>query len=218
MTVAHVEILVEEPSAEAFLRIVVPKIAPALEFDVYPSQGKGDLLKNLPSRLRAYRHWLPDDWRILILVDSDGGDCTILKNRLEEMAARAGLTTPAGVSERGSYNLVNRIVVQELEAWYFGDWEAVCAAFPRIDGNHCRKAGFRNPDAIGNTWEAFEKVLKRFGCMGSGRLPKILTAQRIAPHVRPDNNISSSFIQFKRVLQDFQNFPNKADERYTDTR
>ncbi len=54
MIASRLEILVEEPSAEEFLKILIPKIAPYLEFQIYPSQGKDDLLRNLPSRLRAY--------------------------------------------------------------------------------------------------------------------------------------------------------------------
>jgi hypothetical protein len=90
----HVEILVEEPSAEAALRVLVPRILGSqTSFQVRVFQGRPDLLAKLPSRLRAYRHWLPGDWRIVILLDTDGRDCSQEKGRLEEMARSAGFRT-----------------------------------------------------------------------------------------------------------------------------
>jgi hypothetical protein len=60
MTVEHVELLVEEPSMEAFLRGILPRILKEVSFEVYPSQSKKELLLGLPARLRAYAKWLPD--------------------------------------------------------------------------------------------------------------------------------------------------------------
>jgi len=61
----HLELFVEEPSAEAALAILVPRIVgPEITFRIYPHQGKTDLLHKLPARLRGYRSWLPADWRI----------------------------------------------------------------------------------------------------------------------------------------------------------
>ena len=36
MSVEHVEVLVEEPSAEAALRLLLPRILGAMSFQVYP--------------------------------------------------------------------------------------------------------------------------------------------------------------------------------------
>src|SRR5205085_3392295 len=70
---SRVEFLVEEPSTEAALDHLLPKILGVdLAFRIYPHQGKRDLLKKLPSRLRGYRRWLPEDWGIVILIDADG--------------------------------------------------------------------------------------------------------------------------------------------------
>ncbi len=198
MSATRLEILVEEPSAEEFLNIIVPKIAPSLEFQVYPSQGKDDLLRNLPSRLRAYRRYLQDGWRILVLIDSDGKDCIALKKRLEKIASESGMATRSKNPEK--YRLLNRIIVQELESWYFGDWNAVCAAFPRVAKGHCAKAALRIPDAIDNTWEMFEQALQQYGYLSGSRLPKIATAKSIARHMRPECNTSASFMTFRRTL------------------
>ncbi len=51
--VTHVEILVEEPSMEGALRLIVPKISEFGSFEVYRFQRKQDLLKKLPARLKG---------------------------------------------------------------------------------------------------------------------------------------------------------------------
>ena len=56
----HLEVLVEEYSAEAALNNLLPKILPTeIEFKILSFRGKTDLLKKLPSRLKGYRSWIP---------------------------------------------------------------------------------------------------------------------------------------------------------------
>lgn len=93
MSVEHVEILVEEPSMESALRVLLPKIIGSLSFEVYPHQCKEELLQHLPERLKGYASWIPPGWRILVVVDRDDDDCAKLKARLDRMAADAGLLT-----------------------------------------------------------------------------------------------------------------------------
>ena len=94
----HLEIFVEEPSAEAALAHLIPRIlGPEVTFKLLAHQGKPDLLRKLPARLRAYRTWLPDDWRIVVLLDTDGKDCVEEKRRLEEIARDAGLVTKSNL-------------------------------------------------------------------------------------------------------------------------
>ena len=48
----HFELLVEEPSMEAFLRGLLPRLMPSdRSFEVHAFQGKSDLLGNLAGRL-----------------------------------------------------------------------------------------------------------------------------------------------------------------------
>lgn len=199
MTGTHVEVLVEEPSMEAALRLIIPKIIGRLSFDVYPFQGKDDLLKKLPERLRGYANWLPPDYRIMVIVDRDDEDCDELKQRLEQAARDAGLTTRTQTGGP-SYQIVNRLAIEELEAWYFGDWEAVRAAYPRVAAKIPNSAKYRDPDAIkGGTWEAFERVLRSIGYFDSG-LRKIEAARAIAPHMEPERNRSQSFQVLRAAL------------------
>lgn len=186
---------------EAALRALLPRLLGELSFQVYPYQGKLDLLKRLPDRLRGYAAWLPSDHRIVVVVDRDDDDCRELKQRLEQMAADAGLQTR---SQAGgpTYQVVNRLAIEELEAWYFGDWDAVRAAYPRVSRVIPNQANYRDPDAIkGGTWEAFERVLQRAEYFETG-LRKIEAARAVATHLQPESNRSRSFCVFRDVLKE----------------
>lgn len=201
--VSHLVLLVEEPSMEAFLQALLPRLTPAgVSFEIHPFQGKTDLMANVEARLRAYAQWLPEDWRLLMIVDRDDEDCVALKAHLEAISARAGLTTRSQAvrSGRRTWQLVNRIAVEELEAWYFGDWPAVQAVYPKLPDGVPKSRGLRDPDAIaGGTWEAFERVLQRHG-YAKGGMAKIETARAIGGHADPMRNRSRSFQAFHSVL------------------
>lgn len=200
MPAAHLELLVEEPSMEAFLRALLPRLLPQdRTFEVHPFQGKSDLLGKLEPRLKGYAAWLPDDWRIVVVVDRDDEDCRVLKRQLESIAWRAGLRTRTRAGN-APWQLVNRIAIEELEAWYFGDWAAVCSAYPRASSNVPRRQGFRDPDAIGGgTWEAFERVMQAYGYFNGG-LAKIEAARAIGAHVDAARSLSPSFRAFSGAL------------------
>ena len=185
---------------EAALEILLPKLLDAIDFEIRRFQCKDDLLKNLPDRLRAYRTWLPENWLLLVVVDRDDDDCLVLKQKLEDMAAQAGLLTKTASSNGQRFQVVNRIAIEELEAWFFGDWPAVLAAYPRVPATLPLKAPYRNPDAIaGGTWEALERVLKRAGYFSTG-LRKLECARALAKHMEPARNSSGSFQAFNGAI------------------
>lgn len=184
---------------EAALRLLLPKIVGPLSFDVYPYQCKDELLSRLPDRLRGYATWIPDTWRIVVVVDRDDDDCKKLKTRLEKMAADAGLVTRSKAVNK-PYIVVNRLAVEELEAWYFGDWEAVRASYPRVPATIPSQAKYRVPDAVaGGTWEAFERVLQKAGYYKIG-LAKIEAAKIISVNMEPERNSSQSFQALRDAL------------------
>jgi hypothetical protein len=191
----------EEPSAEAALKVLVPKIVPGVgcQFNTYT--GKEELVKNLPARLRGYRACLPfQAVKIVVLVDRDDDDCVLLKRKLDDIAAAAGLRTASGTSAPDA-TVLNRIVVEELEAWFFGDVPAIGKAFPRVPAGLGAQSKYRDPDAIrGGTWEALERVLQKHG-YHNGRLRKLAAAQAIAPHMDIENNRSKSFQVFRDGLR-----------------
>jgi hypothetical protein len=200
MAVSHLELLVEEPSMEAFLRALLPRLLPQNRtFEVHPFQDKNDLLGNLDARLRAYVAWLPEDWRIVVVLDRDDDDCRALKRRLESIAKRAGLRTRRA-SAAGPWQIVNRIAIEELESWYFGEWEGVRMAYPRVATTVPKRSKYRDPDAIaGGTWEAFERVLQEYGYFKGG-LEKIEAARRIGACLTAERCRSKSFQIFHNAL------------------
>lgn len=196
-SVSHLEIFVEERSAGEALRALVPKICANLDFHVYEFQGCHDLLDKLPSRFRGYASWLPDDWRLVVLIDRDRKDCLALKKKIQDMARNAKLRTRA----RGSLprQVLVRIAVEELESWFFGDTAAVRRAFPGVPANLEKQAQFRDPDAIRNAWEQLEAVLQRAGHFRGG-LQKIRCAREVAAEMDPSANRSHSFRVFRDGL------------------
>ena len=118
MTVGHLELLVEEPSMGAFLEATLPRLLPVdCTFAIHAFQSKDDLLRKLPGRLRGYRLILPDDWRLIVMMDRDNTDCREVKANLERESCQAALITRTQVA--AAWQVVNRVVIEELEAWYF---------------------------------------------------------------------------------------------------
>jgi len=202
VAVEHLEILVEEPSMEALLRVLLPKfLHRGIEFRVRVFNGKQDLLSQLPQRLSGYHEWLPDSWRIIVLVDRDQDDCHKLKKQLEDIAADARLSTKSSVPHT-EWPVVNRLAIEELEAWLFGDMDAVRAAYPRVPRTIEERARYRHPDAIrGGTGEALERVLKSVNYF-SGGLRKLEAARKIALHMNPEQNRSHSFQVFRNTIDE----------------
>ncbi len=197
MMVKHFEMLVEEPSMEAFLQELLPRLLPSdRTFAIHSFQGKRDLLSKLEARLRAYAAWLPPDWRIVVVVDRDDDDCHKLKQEMEHIAAKVGLRSRT--CSPSNWQLVNRIAIEELEAWYFGAWDAVRSVYPKLPAS--LPAKYRDPDAIaGGTWEAFERLLQKHGYFKTG-LPKIEVARSIGQHLDPSSCRSRSFQRLRDAL------------------
>ena len=168
-------------------------------FELYPYNGKQDLLNKLPARLAGYSHWLPPSYRIIVLLDCDDDDCNNLKNKMEEVAVNAELLSRTAAKGL-PWQIVNRIAIHELEAWYFGDWNAVRQAYPRVSAKISRKEAYRDPDRIaGGTWEAFERILQRVGYYEGG-LRKIEAARAIGAYANPLANRSNSFAAFRDAV------------------
>jgi len=188
----HIEFLVEEPSMEMALNILVPKIIGSQHtFVIHNFQGKKKLLKQLAKRMQAYANFLPDDWRIVVLVDRDNDDCKQLKQKL--------CTASQVIRQKKGDVILHRIAIEELEAWFLGDIPAIRIEFPKVPAKLDKQQKFRDPDAIkGGTWETLDKLLKDHGYQG---LFKTQFAQQVAPHVAIDNNRSNSFQQFRDGLR-----------------
>ncbi|WP_416310732.1 DUF4276 family protein [Pseudomonas sp. W03] len=192
--------LIEEYSMEVTLTELLPKVITDIDFEIIRFQCKDDLLKQLQGRLRAYASWIPDNWRIVVLVDRDDDNCIRLKQQLENISAQAGLVSKTAAAPNAPFKIVNRIAIEELEAWFFGDWQAVKAAYPKVSVDIPKRAGFRDPDAIkGGTWEAMERVLKGVGYFKTG-LRKAEFAREVSAKMDPQLNTSKSFQVFLEAL------------------
>ncbi|MGH3833122.1 MAG: DUF4276 family protein [Pseudonocardiaceae bacterium] len=194
----NLEILVEERSAERALGVLLPRIVPGVDFEMRVFRGKIDLLRKLPDRFKGYAAWITRaDTYLVVLVDRDDDDCLTLKSELEQMATAAGLPTVTAAPASHRAYVLNRIAVEELEAWFFGDVSALCAAYPRVPVSLGQQAKYRDPDAVlGGTWEALEHVLQAGGYHRGG-LAKVAAATEIAQHMNVDANHSRSFQVFR---------------------
>lgn len=202
----HLEFLVEEASLESALIQLLPKILPStVTYKIHAFRGKNDLIGKLPNRLKGYQAWLPPDWKIVILIDEDREDCLKLKKQLEDIAILAGLITKSSCQKNKSFQVLNRIVVEELEAWFFGDVEAIRQAYPKVSANLATQQQYRYPDAIkGGTWEALERVLRNAG-YHQGGLEKYKASSEFSQYMNPESNRSKSFQVFDRGLLEIIN-------------
>lgn len=198
----HLEILVEEPSTSVVLNELLPKlIASRGTFCVRNLGSKPQLLRDLPARLRGYARQIRRnvDLRVLVLVDEDRDHrgCRALKTELEDIAHTAGLATKARPKPDGTFEVVTRLAVEELEAWLLGDVEAIRAEYGRIPAGLANRQGFRDPDAVsGGTCERLHRLLQQHG-YHAHYFPKVEFARKVAPHLEPARNRSRSFAVFR---------------------
>lgn len=195
----YIEFLLEESSAEAALRNLLPEIlGQQVSYRFHAFQGKTDLLNKLPSRLEGYCAWMPNDYYIVVLIDADREDCHALKAELERIAREAGLNTKSAVLPGMRFQVLNRVAVEEMEAWFFGDADALRVAYPRISPSLEYRKNYRDPDAIpGGTWEALERLLQYHHYPVPG---KISIAEEVSQHMEPHRNRSHSFQVFLKGL------------------
>ncbi|HEY3270742.1 MAG TPA: DUF4276 family protein [Geothrix sp.] len=203
----HVEFLLEEPSAEEALRLLLPRLLPSTTtYDLRNLQGKTNLLKQLRARLQGFANMKLPDLRVVVLVDRDDSNCEDLKRQLEEAALAVGLPTKSS-ARGGTFVVLNRIAIEELEAWFFGDVEAIVAAYPKVPPTLGTQAKYRDPDDIaGGTAEALERVLQSKGYHPGG-LAKLKAARDIAQHMDPARNRSRSFQAFITGLAALNPYP-----------
>ena len=176
--------MLEEESAKHLLKELLPRILSGFEQRVtcrlIPHQGKGDLQKSIPIKLKA---WLAPNTFFIILHDQDSHDCKELKQKLQQLCA-----------QRAKHEPLIRIICQELVAWYFGDLDAVEKAFPSFRANKYKnKRKFRNPDAINKPSNELKWIVRGFS--------KNIAAREIPRHMDIDSNASTSFNHLISGLQ-----------------
>ncbi|MBU7597164.1 DUF4276 family protein [Streptomyces sp. P38-E01] len=203
----ELEVLVEEESAEEALKPLLSNLLQGtrIRVGIRKFQGKPDLLKKLPQRLEGYAlsRQRGSDVRVVVLLDQDNDNCAELKLRLDRIARNAGMVPRADAPE-GAFQVLNRIAVRELECWYFGDWDAVRKAFPKVPGEVPKKYR-QNPDlAAGKASDAFGKVL---GTSGVRVASKPQWGKRAGPHLSVSQSRSPSFLTFVRGVKEIVGAP-----------
>jgi hypothetical protein len=150
--------------------------------------------------LRGYTHGLPPDWRIVVLVDKDADDCHDLKTELENAASQAGLQTRTAARGARLYQVLSRLVIEELESWFFGDADALLGAYPRLPQTLRTSPRYRRPDDLSGPREILEHALKHARYYRTG-VPRIEMARLISEHMDPARNRSRSFRVFADGLE-----------------
>lgn len=162
---SRIVFLLEEYSMKVLLDGLLPRLYPGLPFLCVPHEGKQDLEKSIPRKLRR---WHEPGVRFVVVRDNDGGDCQGVKGALAE-AAREG----------GRSDTLIRIACQELEAWYFGAPDVLAAAFRvRRRGTIDQNARYRDPDAIVQPAKALAEMVSDFQKVsGARRMGQVLTRE-----------------------------------------
>lgn len=183
-----VEILVEEPSMERFLKGLLPGILPdGYRVDencfIRTHEGKQDLQKEIPRKVKAYKKSKPSR-KIIVIHDQDSNDCRELKNKLIKLIATAA-----------DIPFLVRIACKELEAFYLGDMQAIEKVYPKFKAKrHANKAKFRNPDKC-NAFDEIRKIVPEF--------QKNRASNEIVKHIDIEGNKSPSFRSLVTGIQRF---------------
>lgn len=209
----HIEILVEDSSGEKLLESLLPKIfgtqGDPHSWRVHAYKGIGRIPKNLnaggdpdkrilldqlPRLLRGYGN-TPGIDAVVVVLDSDRRNCV---DFLVELQALAASCNPAP-------NTLFRIAIEEMEAWYFGDRQALAAAYPKAKVDVLNRY---EQDSVCGTWELLadavypggSAAIKKAGWPLPGQV-KHEWAEKIGPLLAPDRNVSLSFGKLRDGLR-----------------
>lgn len=209
----HIEILVEDASGAKLLKAVLPKllgeqgVSHSWRVHSYKGIGRipsnlhagGDpakriLLDQLPKLLRGYGK-TPGIDAVVVVLDSDRRTCVDFLSELKTLLAGCD---PAP-------NTMFRLAIEEVEAWYLGDRQALQAAYPRAKADVLNRYA---QDSICDTWELLadavhnggSAAIKKTGWPLPGQI-KCEWAEKIGPLMEPDRNTSPSFGKFRDGLR-----------------
>lgn len=173
--------LLEERSMKEVLDIILPRLLPeGTDFITIPHNGKSDLEQSIPRKLKA---WRQPNTKFVIVRDQDSADCIKVKKHLKDIVEPYGR------------EVLIRIACKELEAWYFGDLNAVSKAYGYSLESLANKRQYRDPDKIENPKAELKRLLPLH--------QQLEGARNIAIHMDICNNTSSSFNQFVLGVRKF---------------
>ncbi len=202
----HLEVLVEDQSGKALLEVLLPKLlgeqGSPHTWRLHPYKGIGKLPPKMSAAGDPAKRILLDQLQrllngfgktpgidaVLVVLDSDRRDSKAFLKELHQLLEKC--TTPPALTHF-------RLAIEEMEAWYLGDREALLAAYP-----HAKKDVLKRyqQDSICGTWELLadavypggSKALKDAGWPLPGQI-KYQWAEEIGPLLEPERNQSPSF-------------------------
>ena len=181
----HIVFFLEEESAKAFLDNFLPRAFPDITFQCIPFEGKQDLEKNIPIKLKGYR---TPNTKFIILRDEDSGNCIEVKRKLRDLCNASSRT-----------DVLIRIACKELESWYFGDLKSVEMALNiKSLAQYSNNKLYREPDNIINPKTELKKITKK-------KYNQVSSSREIGKHIDFEKNKSKSFQVFidgiKKIIE-----------------
>lgn len=209
----HFEFLIEDQSSEKAMDILAPMIlGHGTTYRTHSYKGIGHipkgikpgtdatkrmLLNRLPKLLRGYGR-APNSGVIVVICDLDTKDKAVFLAELNDVL---------DTCDKKPQTLFC-LAIEEFEAWYLGDIEAVLRAYPTAKKTVL--SGYVN-DAICGTWELLADAIYkggRNGLLKKGRQEigrqKSIWAEAISPHMDVGNNRSPSFQTMCTQLQNIK--------------
>lgn len=209
----HIEVLVEDSSGAKLINALMPHvIGPEGEphtWRIHPYKGIGRIPKGLATKADPAKRALLDQLprllsgygktpgidAVVVVLDNDNRDC---KKFLAELKAILRRCNPAPTT-------LFRLAIEEMEAWFLGDRDALLAAYPRAKKD---VLGRYVQDSICGTWELLadaiypggQGAVHKVGWPLPGHI-KHEWAEKIAPHMNVETNVSHSFGKFRDGLR-----------------
>jgi Domain of unknown function (DUF4276) len=209
----HIEVVVEDSSGEKLLNFLLPRLFGPYDtphtwrLHAYKGIGripkglkttddpaKRILLDRLPRLLIGYGN-TPGIDAVVVVLDSDKRDCKAFLSELKALLDRC----------KPTQKTLFRLAVEEMEAWFFGDRQALIAAYPRAKKD---VLGRYIQDSVCGTWELLadaihpggSAAIRKAGWPLPGQL-KHEWVEQIGPQMNIENNQSPSFCKFRDGLR-----------------
>ena len=209
----HIEVLVEDSSGAKLIETLLPTLIGAYEephtWRIHPYKGIGRLRKGLTAKSDPSKRALLDQLprllagygrttgidAVVVVLDSDQRDCRTFLGELNALLQDC----------RRAPNTLFRLAIEEMEAWYLGDRQALLAAYPRAKKEVLNRY---QQDGVCGTWELLADAvhpggtaaIRKAGWPAPGQL-KHEWAEKIGPHMRIDDNQSPSFCKLRDGLR-----------------
>ena len=205
----HYRFHIEDQSGGKAMDILIPKLLnDEATYSVYPYKGIGKLPKGMRPNTDASKRLLLDQLPRLLNGYGKNPDCGIIvfifdlddRNKREIENELQAILTACNPRPKTLFCLA----IEEFEAWYLGDLNAVRQAYPKSKMNLLKN--YIN-DSICGTWELLADAtyegghyaLYKRGWQAVGE-QKSIWAKTISPYMNVDDNASPSFQDMRNQL------------------